>query len=97
MCVCHCVQGAAPSQCSPFHPVVAPGPTVPALSEAESPSTETLDYLAEAIAGHFATVYIQAKVTDSSNHCLYPRPCRPFEDSVTAPLMTLTESYFVVC
>jgi hypothetical protein len=38
---------------------------VPALSEAESPSTEALDYLAEAVAGHFATVYIQAKVTDS--------------------------------
>lgn len=61
----HCTQGAAPSQCSPFYPVVAPGPTVPALSEAESPSTEVLDYLAEAVAGHFAIVYIQAKVTDS--------------------------------
>jgi hypothetical protein len=51
---------------------------VPALSEAESPSTEALDYLAEAVAGHFATVYIQAKVTDSSTHCILS-PVDPFK------------------
>ena len=38
-------KGVPSSPCSPFHPYIAPGPTVPAMSEVESPSVEVMDYL----------------------------------------------------
>jgi len=38
-------------KCSPFNLLITPGPTVPSISEAESPSFENMDYLVEAVAG----------------------------------------------
>lgn len=48
-------------KCSPFTLVVAPGSTVAMVSEFESPSNETMDYLVEAIAGAYSYFYIQVR------------------------------------
>ena len=40
-------------KCSPFALTVIPGPTVPSMSEVESPSFEVMDYLLEAVTGEF--------------------------------------------
>ena len=62
-----CARKGQPSRCSPFHPFVAPGPTVPSLSEAESPAEEKMDYLVEAVTGHYGYYYIQAKDAFGNN------------------------------
>ena len=63
-----CLQkGVVATPCSPFSPYIAPGPTVPAMSEVESPSVEVTDYLQEAVAGHYGYFYIQAKDAFGNN------------------------------
>jgi hypothetical protein len=54
-------------KCSPFDLLIVPGPTVPAMCEAESPSFEKMDYLVEAVAGEFGYFYIQAKDAYGNN------------------------------
>jgi len=53
--------------CSPFDLLVVPGPTVPMISEAESPADEIMDYLVEAVAGEYGYFYIQAKDAFGNN------------------------------
>jgi len=55
------------NKCSPFALNVVPGPTIPSVSEAESPSFEAMDYLVEAVAGEFGYFYIQAKDAYGNN------------------------------
>lgn len=62
----YCGRGEA-NKCSPFALNVSPGPTVPIMSEAESPADEKMDYLVEAVAGQFGFFYIQAKDTYGNN------------------------------
>jgi uncharacterized protein YpmB len=54
-------------KCSPFALTVSPGSTVPTMSEAESPSDESSDYLVEAVAGQFGYFYIQARDAFGNN------------------------------
>ena len=56
----YCGQGEM-NKCSPFALTIEPGPTVSAMSEAESPYNQTMDYLVEAVAGQMSYFYIQAK------------------------------------
>lgn len=62
----HCGQ-AESEPCSPFPLLVEPGPTVPQMSEAESPADESMDYLVESVAGEFGYFYIQAKDAYGNN------------------------------
>ena len=62
----YCGQGET-NKCSPFSLTVDPGPTVSAMSEAESPYNQTMDYLVESIAGQLSYFYIQAKDAFGNN------------------------------
>ena len=61
-----CGRGEA-HKCSPFPLTVVPGPTVPMMSEVESPSFEVMDYLVEAVAGESGYFFIQAKDAYGNN------------------------------
>lgn len=62
----YCGHGES-NKCSPFALTVNPGPTVSAVTEAESPYNQTMDYLVEAIAGQLSYFYIQAKDAYGNN------------------------------
>ena len=62
----HCGLGEA-NKCSPFDLLVVPGPSIPQVSEVESPSTEAMDYLIEAVVGEYGTLFIQAKDAFGNN------------------------------
>jgi len=62
----YCGLGAA-NACSPFSLFVAPGPTVPQVSEIESPAISAMDYLQEAVVGEVSSFYIQAKDAFGNN------------------------------
>ena len=62
----YCGRGEA-HKCSPFALTVNPSPTVPSISEIESPSGEAMDYLVEAVAGEYGVLYIQAKDAFGNN------------------------------
>jgi hypothetical protein len=62
----HCGLSEA-NKCSPFDLLVVPGPTIPSVSEVESPSSEAMDYLVEAVVGEYGILYIQAKDAFGNN------------------------------
>eukprot|EP01040_Poterioochromonas_malhamensis_P022242 gene22241-27003_t len=55
------------NKCSPFSLFVEPGPVVALTSEIESPAVSKLDYLVEAAAGEYGTLFIQAKDAFGNN------------------------------
>ncbi|CAM6003542.1 unnamed protein product, partial [Sphagnum balticum] len=61
-----CGQGQSRA-CSPFTINVSPGPTSASTSEAESPSSQIMDYLVEAVTGQYGVFYIQAKDAFGNN------------------------------
>eukprot|EP01032_Pedospumella_encystans_P016613 gene16613-18946_t len=61
------ILGCKTTVCPPFNLVVSPGPTVPSVSEVETPSNELMDYLVEAVSGEYGILYIQAKDAFGNN------------------------------